>query len=138
MMIGNPQSRWKGTFVTKPNSKSVALWALLLPLAGCGESQFRQQIAAMCMEEADPGRDCGCIADRMDAGFPDRLKPAFVALRWPLRPPPQDRDAVNGAMLRQAGIDPADRQQMASANREFRDTYYPLRDEIHRQCGGSL
>lgn len=138
MMIETPQSWWKGTFVTRPNSKSVALFALLLPLAACGESQFRQQIAAICMEEPNPARDCGCVADRMEAGFPDRLKPAFVALRWPLRPAPQDRDAINGAMLRQAGIDPADRQQMASANREFRDVYYPLRDQIQRECGGSL
>ncbi len=116
----------------------MALCAMLLPLTACGQSEFRQQIAAICTEEADPTQDCNCIADRLDAGFPDRLKPAFVALRWPLRPDPQDRDAVNGAMLRQAGIDPADPQQMASATREFRDTYYPLRDQIRRECGGAL
>ena len=79
------------------------LAALALPLAACGgQSDFARQIAAVCEEDAKPGRDCGCIAERLDASFPDRLKPAFVALRWPLKPAPDDRDEVNGAMLRAA------------------------------------
>lgn len=120
-------------------TRFAALAALALPLTACGgQSEFAQQIAAICTEEADPAQDCNCIAERLDAEFPDRLKPAFVALRWPLRPAPEDRDAVNGAMLRAAGIDPADRQQMSSAQSEFRDAYNPLRDRLREECGGAL
>lgn len=123
------------------NPKHVALYGLIslaLPLSGCGRSEFAQQIASICAEGDSTGRDCSCIAERLDAQFPEQLKPAFVALRWPLRPAPNDRDAVNGAMLRAAGIDPADRQQMASAERAFSDAYRPLRAQLQAECGGAL
>lgn len=116
----------------------LALATMTLSLAGCEKSDFAQRIAAICEEDAQSGRDCSCIADKLEANFPDGLKPAFIALRWPLKPAPRDRDAVNGAMLRAAGIDPADRQQMESAVREFRDAYYPLRDQLRTECGGQL
>lgn len=124
-------------FRTKPGAL-MALTSLTLPLAACGQSEFAQQIAAVCNESAQPARDCTCIAERLDAQFPEELKPAFVALRWELRPAPKDRDAVNGAMLRAAGIDPADHQQMASAQRAFRDAYNPLRGQLQTECGGAL
>jgi|TARA_R110000850_G_scaffold53958_2_gene128893 hypothetical protein len=124
--------------ITPKHAALCALATLILPLAACGQSEFTQQIAAACNEEGASGKDCSCIAKRLDAAFPDNLKPAFVALRWPLRPAPADRDAVNGAMLRAAGIDPADRQQMESANRAFRDAYHPLREQLRSECGGAL
>ncbi|MDZ4138584.1 MAG: hypothetical protein U1D66_06855 [Erythrobacter sp.] len=124
--------------ITPRHAALSALAGLILPLAGCGQSEFAKQIAAVCTEREQSGTDCGCIAAKLDRDFPDNLKPAFVALRWPLRPAPADRDAVNGAMLRAAGIDPADRQQVESANRAFRDAYYPLREQLRSECGGAL
>ncbi len=114
------------------------LLAVVIALGGCGQSEFSKQVTAVCLKRAGPGVDCGCVAKQLDAYFPDKLKPAFVALRFPLLPDPKDRDAVNGAMLRAAGIDPADRQQMDSAEREFRDTYYPMRSKLREKCGGAL
>ena len=128
----------KSSFV-RPAFAAASFALVALSLAGCsGQSDFSKQIASICAENAQTGQDCTCIAKQLDASFPDQLKPAFVALRWPLRPDPQDRDAVNGAMLRAAGIDPADPQQMKSAVRAFRDVYYPLREQLRAQCGGDL
>lgn len=128
------------TSANRPTFSTAAMASAILALSACGsgQSEFAQQIAAVCNEDARPGRDCSCVAERLDASFPDNLKPAFVALRWPLRPAPNDRDAVNGAMLRAAGIDPADRQQMASAERAFSDAYRPLRAQLQAECGGAL
>ena len=110
---------------------------LVLGVVGCGRSDFAKQVEAVCREPAREGADCSCIASRLDASFPERLKPAFVALRWPMRPAPREREAVNGAMLRAAGIDPADRQQVASARAGFHAAYDPLAAQLREECGGA-
>ncbi len=114
------------------------LACILFPLAGCGQSDFTKQMTAICAEEADPGADCGCIVGKLDAGLPDRLKPAFSALRWPLKPAPQDRERVFNEAMRAAGVDPVDRQAVQSIQSEFRDAYQPLREQLRAECGGDL
>lgn len=107
-------------------------------LAGCGQSDFAKMVEAECAQDGDPGKDCSCIASQLDDGLPDRVKVAFQALRWPLKPAPQDREAVNNQMLRAAGVDPADRQAVESIRQEYEDSYYPLRDKVRAACGGSV
>jgi hypothetical protein len=107
-------------------------------LAGCGQSDFAKMVEAECAQDGDPGKDCSCIASQLDDGLPDRVKVAFQALRWPLKPAPQDREAVNNPMLRAAGVDPADRQAVESIRQEYEDSYYPLRDKVRAACGGSV
>jgi hypothetical protein len=113
-----------------------------LALSGCGQSNFAKQLGEICsepMSDGTPrsglpgysGMDCGCVAEKLDKGVPEKLKPAFVALQWPLRPDPRDREAVNGAMLREAGIDPTDRRAITSAVAELRETLHP---QIREQC----
>ena len=107
-------------------------------LGGCGQSDFAKMVEAECTQDQDPGKDCSCIASQLDDGLPDRVKVAFQALRWPLKPAPQDREAVNNQMLRAAGVDPADRQAVESIRQEYEDSYYPLRDKVRAACGGSV
>lgn len=114
------------------------LAGILFPLAGCGQSDFAKQMGAICEEEANPGADCGCIVAKLDAGLPDRLKPAFSALRWPLKPKPQDRERIFNDAMRAAGVDPVDRQAVQSIQSEFRDAYKPLREQLRAECGGDL
>lgn len=65
---------------------------------------------------SDQNGDCSCIAKTLDDGLPDHLKTAFPALRWPLKPRPEDREAVNGSLLRSAGwIQPTGRRCDRSA-----------------------
>jgi hypothetical protein len=109
-----------------------------LALSGCGSSEFAAMIEAECSADGSSNRDCACIAGALDEGLPDHLKQAFPALRWPLRPEPAMRDAVNGEILRSAGIDPADRMAMESARREFDDRMDILREQTIAQCGGQL
>lgn len=106
-------------------------------LAGCGQSDFQKMVVAECGANGDSA-DCACVASELDAGLPDRVKTAFPALRWPLKPDPQDREAVNNQYLRSAGVDPADRQAVASLRQEYEDTYYPLRNQVRTACGGSI
>jgi hypothetical protein len=113
------------------------LTALSLPLAACGETAFSKEVTPICLEQLT-AEQCSCIVSGLDDGLPDRVKTAFVALRWELRPDPKDRERVNNAALRAAGVDPADRQAVQSIRSEFRDTYYPLRDKLSDQCGASL
>lgn len=116
-----------------------------LALSGCGQSSFAKQLGEICnepMSDGTPrgglpgysGMDCGCVAEKLDKGVPEKLKPAFVALQWPLRPDPRDREAVNGAMLREAGIDPTDRRAITSAVAELRETLHVLNPQIREQC----
>jgi len=107
-------------------------------LAGCGQSDFAKMVEAECAQDGDPGKDCSCIASQLDDGLPDRVKVAFPALRWPMKPAPQDREAVNNQLLRAAGVDPADRQAVESIRQEFKDSYYPLRNAVRAACGGSV
>lgn len=109
-----------------------------LALAGCGNSEFVSMIETECAADANPSKDCACIAATLDQGLPDHLKQAFPALRWPMRPEPQMRDAVNGEIFRSAGIDPADPIAMQSAWREFDDLMDLLREQTIAQCGGQL
>ncbi|MGV1681572.1 hypothetical protein [Sphingopyxis sp. GW247-27LB] len=107
-------------------------------LAGCGQSDFAKMVEAECAQDGDPGKDCSCIASQLDDGLPDRVKVAFPALRWPMKPAPQDREAVNNQLLRAAGVDPADRQAVESIRQEYEDSYYPLRNAVRAACGGSV
>lgn len=119
-----------------------------LALTGCGgQSKFEKQLTGICHDaqghslSQNPGElpgytglDCSCVIAQLDKGVPARLKPAFVALRWPLRPNPRDRDSVNGQMLREAGIDPTDHQAVDSAYAELRDTMHVLDPQIRQSC----
>src|SRR3546814_11482110 len=71
-------------------------------LAGCGQADFARMVEAECAQDGDPGKDCSCIASQLDDGLPDRVKVAFPALRWPMKPAPPDREAVNNQLLRAA------------------------------------
>src|SRR3546814_3882729 len=55
------------------------------------QSDFARMVEAECAQDGDPGKDCSCIASQLDDGLPDRVKVAFPALRWPMKPAPQDR-----------------------------------------------
>jgi hypothetical protein len=110
----------------------------MLSLSGCGKSAFETRIAEACSSSAGEGADCACIARTLDMGLPDHLKLAFDALRWPLKPDPKDREAVNGAMLRSAGVDPADRQAVESIRQEFKEKMHSLNEQTRTQCGGRL
>lgn len=126
--------------MTRFNSKLMAagvLTAFSLPLAACGETAFSKEVTPICLEQLT-AEQCSCIVSGLDDGLPDRVKTAFVALRWELRPDPNDRERVNNAALRAAGVDPADRQAVRSIRSEFEDSYYPLRDELTERCGASL
>ncbi len=120
-------------------TRSIAMTlAAATLLAGCGSSDFEKMVIAECMQDGDPGKDCNCIASQLDAGLSDRVKTAFPALRWPLKPDPRDREAVNNQYLRGAGIDPADHQAVASIRSEFKDSYYPLQNQVRAACGGTV
>src|SRR3546814_17091864 len=69
-------------------------------LAGCGQSDFARMVEAECAQDGDPGKDCSCIASQLDDGLPDRVKVAFTALRWPIKPAPPDRQAGTHPLLR--------------------------------------
>ena len=116
-----------------------------MALSGCGQSTFAKQLGEICtepMSDGTPrsglpgysGMDCGCVVEKLDKAVPEHLKPAFVALQWPLRPDPRDREAINGAMLREAGIDPADRRAISSAVAELRETLHVVNPQIREQC----
>lgn len=111
--------------------------ASCLALGACGQSEFAVMIEKECRASGQQD-DCACIARTLDEGLPDHLKTAFPALRWELKPAPEDREAVNGAMLRAAGVDPADRQAVRSIRQEFRETMQPLNERTRQQCGGRL
>lgn len=119
---------------------NTRLFVLLSPLAlaSCGSSQFASMIESECAIENNPDQDCACIATALDEGLPEHLKQAFPALRWPLRPDPAMRDAVNGEIFRSAGIDPADPIAVLSARREFDDLMNLMRPQTIAQCGGQL
>lgn len=114
------------------------LACIALPLAGCGQSDFVKQVTPICEELSGGRKNCSCIIGKLDQGLSEQQKAAFVPLRWPLRPEPQDREFVNGQALRAAGIDPADRQQVQSIQAEFRDTMRALREGIRAECGSDL
>src|SRR3546814_19412533 len=95
-------------------------------------------VEAECAQDGDPGKDCSCIASQLDDGLPDRVKAAFPALRWPMKPAPQDREAVNNQLLRAAGVDPADRQAVESIRQEFKASYYAVRNAVRAACGASV
>lgn len=116
-----------------------------IALSGCGQSTFAKQLSEICtepMSDGTPrsglpgysGMDCGCVVEKLDKSVPEHLKPAFVALQWPLRPDPRDREAINGAMLREAGIDPADRRAISSAVAELRETLHVVNPQIREEC----
>ena len=122
-------------------SRGTALCALAaasLSLSACGSSAFSNEVTPICLEDGNTKAQCACIVAGLEKGLTDRVKTAFVSLRWELRPDPQDRERVNNAALRAAGVDPADRQAVASIRSEYRDTYYPLRDQLSERCGASL
>src|SRR3546814_6950025 len=77
-------------------------------LAGCGQSDFACMVEAECAQDGAPGKDCSCIASQLDDGLPDRGQVAFQALRWPMKPAPQDRGAGNNQTVRAGGA--GDRQ----------------------------
>ncbi len=114
-----------------------ALGALSLPLSACGQSAFAKEVTPICLED-NTQAECACLVPALDDGLSDRVKTAFVTLRWELRPEPKDRERVNNERLRAAGVDPADGQAVASIRSEFRDTYYPLRDKLIERCGTVL
>jgi len=116
-----------------------------LTLSGCGQSKFAKQLGEICTEPMSDGTprtglpgysslDCGCVAEKLDKAVPEKLKPAFVALQWPMRSDPRDREVVNGAMLRKAGIDPTDRRAIRSAVAELREALHVVNPQIREQC----
>ena len=111
---------------------------LLLLLGACGSSDFVKTVGQGCREISGDGKDCDCIVGKLDAGLTEQQKAAFVPLRWPLRPDPRDREAVNGELLRAAGIDPADRRAVSSASQALRDRLHILAPDICAACGGTL
>lgn len=123
--------------IRKGTTGSVLL-ALTLTLAACGKSDFHQMIAANCQAHNGGARNCSCIASTLDEGLSDQLKAAFPALRWPLKPDPSDREAVNGGILRSAGVDPADRQAVHSLMQEFKEQMHFLNEQSRNRCGGVL
>ncbi len=113
------------------------LAALALPLAGCGQSSFSKQVMPICLED-NTKEQCACIISGLDKGLSKRVKAAFVSLRWELRPDPKDRERVFNEAMRAAGVEPTDRQAVASIRSEFRDTYYPLNSQLVDRCGAGL
>lgn len=141
--------------MAKQESQGVTMTHLLLAgaalagafaLSACGgQSKMAKQLNGICQQPNAAGLprgdlpgyiglDCSCVIAHLDKGVPERLKPAFVALRWPLAPDPRDREAVNGQMLRDAGIDPTDYAAVSSANAELRDTLHLLDPQIRAEC----
>ena len=116
---------------------AIGLGATCLALGACGQSEFAEMIEAECLSNGQSG-DCSCIARTMDDGLPDHLKTAFPALRWPLKPRPEDREAVNGALLRSAGVDPADGQAVRSIRQEFRERMQTMNAQTRQLCGGQI
>ena len=111
--------------------------ASCLALGACGQSEFAVMIEKECRASGQQG-DCACIARTLDEGLPDHLKTAFPALRWPLKPRPEDREAVNGSLLRSAGVDPADRQAVRSIRQEFKERMHALNAQTRQLCGGQI
>jgi len=116
-----------------------------LAVAGCGQSEFTTQMAAICAEPGGDGlprnslpgfsgRDCGCVVSILEDGLTPRQQATFIPLRYELRPDPQDRERVNGQTLRAAGIDPTDRQAVRSARSELDDALHPLNERIRSEC----
>lgn len=114
-----------------------ALAASSLGLAACGQSEFAAMIENECLSSGQAG-DCSCIAETLDDGLPDHLKTAFPALRWELKPLPEDRETVNGALLRSAGVDPADSQAVRSIRQEFRERMQTMNAQTRQLCGGQI
>lgn len=118
--------------------RHALLACIAVSVAGCGQSAFVKEVTPICEQFSGGGKNCACIIGKLDSGLSDQQKTAFVALRWPLRPDPQDREFVNGEILRSAGIDPTDRQQMRSVQAEFRDTMRAMSEGIRAECGSNL
>lgn len=116
---------------------AIVLGVTCLALAACSQSEFAAMIEAECLSNGQSG-DCSFIARTMDNGLPDHLKTAFPALRWPRKPRPEDREAVNGALLRSAGVDPADRQAVRSIRQEFKERMHALNAQTRQLCGGQI
>lgn len=108
-----------------------------LLLGACGQSDFAAMIESECEANGRNG-DCACIAKTLDEGLPDHLKTAFPALLWELKPRPEDREAVNGALLRSAGVDPADREAVRSIRQEFREKMHGLNAQTRQLCSGQI
>jgi hypothetical protein len=116
---------------------AIGLGVTCLALAACGQSEFAAMIEGECLSSGQ-NSDCSCIAKSLDDGLPDHLKTAFPALRWPLKPRPEDREAVNGSLLRSAGVDPADRQAVRSIRQEFKERMHALNAQTRQLCGGQI
>ncbi|MCC7268589.1 MAG: hypothetical protein IT546_14795 [Caulobacteraceae bacterium] len=127
--------------MTRPASTCSTLAviaALTLPLAACGPSAFSREVTPVCISQGNTPEECDCMIPIVEEGLPDRVKPAFVSLRWPLRPPERDQERVYNDAMRAAGVDPADRQAVESIRLEFDDAYAPLRDTMSDQCDAVL
>lgn len=116
---------------------AIGLGVSSFALAACGQSEFAAMIEGECLSSGQNG-DCSCIAKTLDDGLPDHLKTAFPALRWELKPRPEDREAVNGALLRSAGVDPADPQAVRSIRQEFRERMQTMNAQTRQLCGGQI
>src|SRR3546814_15847783 len=79
------------TYTLLPYTTLFRSGGSVVALAGCGQSDFARMVETECAQYGDPCKDCSCIASQLDDGLPDRVKVAFPALRWPMKPAPQDR-----------------------------------------------